>query len=92
MSGRTPRQRWGPVSARWLRITSTSLDVSTDGEYLRWTLPVDAVEWLACELHPDGVSRELYSVLGVAEELRRQAADVERFGFCIVMVERDTPS
>ena len=47
------------MSARWLRITSTSLDVSTDGEYLRWTLPVDAVEWLACELHPDGASREL---------------------------------
>ena len=60
-----------PVSARWLPITSTSLDVSTDGEYLRWTLPVDAVEWLACELHPDGWSRELYAALDAAAEQRR---------------------
>lgn len=59
------------MSARWLRITSTSLDVSTDGEYLRWTLPVDAVEWLACELHPDGASRELYAALDAAAEQRR---------------------
>lgn len=59
------------MSARWLPITSTSLDVSTDGEYLRWTLPVDAVEWLACELHPDGWSRELYAALDAAAEQRR---------------------
>lgn len=73
----------------WTGVPGTNIEISADGTEFRWTFDVDGAEFLMAELHPDGTSREMYLAIVAAEERRRQLEDTERFGFCIVMVDRD---
>ena len=70
-------------------MPNSNIEVSADGEQFRWTFDRDGAEYLATELHPDGTSREMHRALNLSDELRRQVADMARYGFTIVMVPRD---
>lgn len=72
----------------WRPVPGTDIEVSDDGETFRWTFDRDGAEFLATELHGDGTGRDMHRALDLADELRRIAADTERFGIYIVMVER----
>jgi hypothetical protein len=78
----------GKGMSEWRKVPDTNIEVSGDGALFRWTFDRDGAEFIASELYPDRVGRDIYRALDAADEIQRVLNDEERFGISIVMVAR----